>query len=67
MMNGGPFCIIIRGGLFMDRCRPVTRQMVKIRRLGIELTMMKAIQFHITLVGDKEIDKFDGKVNRRRW
>ena len=38
------FCILIRGGLLMDRCHPATRQMVKIRRLGIELPMLTAIR-----------------------
>ena len=31
-------------GLLMDRCHTDTHQMVKIRRLGIEFTMVKAIQ-----------------------
>ena len=44
MMNGGPFCIIIQGGLFMDLCHPATRQMLKIRRLGIELPTVTEIQ-----------------------
>ena len=44
MMNDGPFCILIQGGLLMDRCHPVTRQMVKIRRLGVELPMVTAIR-----------------------
>ena len=35
MMNGGPFCIIIWGGLLMDRCYPATRQMVKYKGLGL--------------------------------
>ena len=43
MMNGGPFCILIQGGLLMDRCHPATRQMAKIRSLGIELPMVIAI------------------------
>ena len=44
MTNGGPFCILIRGGLLMDRYHPTTCQMVKIQRLGVELPMVTAIQ-----------------------
>ena len=33
-----------REGLLVDRCHPATRQMVKIRRLRFELSMMTAIR-----------------------
>ena len=35
MMNGGPFFILVRGGLLVDLCHPATHQMVKIQRLGV--------------------------------
>ena len=44
MINCGSFCILIRGGLLVDRFHIATREMVKIRRLGIELPMVTAIQ-----------------------
>ena len=44
MMHGGPFCILIQVGLLMDCCHPAIRQIVKILRLGIELTMVTAIR-----------------------
>ena len=43
MMNGGPFYILIQGGLLMYRCHPAICQMVKIRRIGIKLLMVTAI------------------------
>ena len=42
--NGDQFCILIRGGPLMDCCHPATFQMMKIRRLGIELLMVRAIR-----------------------
>ena len=44
MMNGGPYFILIQGGLLVFCCHPSTLQMVKIWSIGVEFLMMTAIR-----------------------